>query len=342
MYLVLVGPPGVATKTTTMGIAEELLNRVNKGLAVSDPAFINFGPTSGSWVKIIEKMSKNFDGSMCIMSGEIGNLLSYDPMGAYDFYSRIFDNPIIYQHSTRGNADETIVLPNLNIIGCTNPDWININSGYILKGGFAARTIFIFEYQPRQVKMHYDDVSQSVEDLNKLKTDLAHDLKIIGQMRGEFTYESKELRDKVEAWYQKYKKENVAKAVETFSARKHIHLLRTSMLLSAAQSDDRIVRDSHIEGAKILIEDVEKKLTRGLSGIGRNQYSQELYDILDFIKKNEPVEIRPKNKLWAAFWQMFPDKTAFESIMETLKALDEIEEVDMGTAGKVVRMKKVK
>lgn len=336
LYVIFVGPPGLVTKTSTMGFAEQLLYGVNTNLSVTDKNYINMGPTSGSWVKIVENMGKTADGSMVIMSGELGTLASYEPEKAYDFYSRIFDNPPFYAHDIRAGKD-LIINPCLNLIGCTNPDWLNSNSGYVLAGGFAARTIFIFEYKPRQVKMFYDDIPVTVDQLNGMKANLIHDLKIIGDLKGEFKLESKVLRDSMEDWFQKFRAQGVAKNIETFANRKHVHMQRLVMLLSACDRDDLMITESHFEAAKILLEDVEKKLDRGLSSVGRNPFSQELYDILDFIKIHGPVD---KNKVWAAFWQQFPDKNQFDNVIETLSTLGEVEPVNVGMNGKLLRIKK--
>lgn len=328
MYVMFVGPPGVVRKSTTAGYAEKLIIEMNESIGPTDPAYVYLGPTSGSHSKIIEKMANSIDGTMSIIAGEFGVLVSVSPEGTYDFFAKMFDNDPRYMHSTRMYGDEIVTNPSLNLLGCTTPDWIAENTGYMMGGGFAARTVFIFEYKARKRSLFYKDVSVSLEELDLMKDDLIHDLKIIGRMTGEFTPESKALQDKMEEWYQEYGEIAPAKNTETFVARKHIHAMRTAMLLSAADSNSLIITDEHWTQSLLLINDVESKLSRGLSAVGRNPYSADLYQILDYIKRHGIVE---KGKVLAAFWQNFSSPGQdFASVLEVLKATGEIEEVDIG------------
>ena len=117
-YIIFVGPPGVVRKSTSAGYAQELISEMNELILGVNPAYVNFGPTSGSHVAIIDKMSNTTDGSMTIISGEFGNIVSTMPEETYDLFAKLFDtdaSALRLEHSTRAHKDEVVLSPNLNL-----------------------------------------------------------------------------------------------------------------------------------------------------------------------------------------------------------------------------------
>lgn len=320
-YLIFVGPPGVARKSTSAKYVEKLLLRLNSEIILVHPAHVNFGPTSGSAAALVKEMSETIDGSMTVIAGEFGNIVRVLPAETYDFFTKMFDNDATYKHSTIGRGLEAVLNPSLNLFGCTTPDWIEQNQGYMLGGGFAARTIFVFEERARQYRLFYKDVGRPLDELEKVEEDLTYDLKIIGDIQGEFKPENKELADDMEAWYQDYMPRPVDKGAETFKARKHIHTIRTAGLLSLCERNDLIITKEHWAGALELIRDVEKKLSRGLASVGRNPYASVLYEVLDFIDLHGPVK---RGKILKNFFNDVGPEDVIR-ILEVLSTSGEIE-----------------
>jgi len=338
-YIIFVGPPGVVRKSTSAGYAQEIITEMNEGILAVDPAYVNFGPTSGSHVAIYDKMCQVQDGSMTIISGEFGNIVSTMPEETYDLFAKLFDtdaSALRLEHSTRAHKDEVVLQPNLNLLGCTTPDWIMQNTGYMLGGGFAARTVFVFEYKARQRRLFYRNTGPSVKDLDKMKEKLVKDLAHIGQLKGGAEPESDKLADRMEEWYQGYVDSPVEKGVETFQARKHIHTLRTAIVLSVCERDDLIITEKHFDKALELIDNVESKLSRGLSSMGRNPYSVLLYSIVDYIEKAGEPEV---GKTVAYF---LPDAPLAEihNTLQVLKDSQQIESVERSGKPTTLRIKK--
>jgi len=324
-YVIFVGPPGVVRKSTSAGYAQEIIVAASKGLPVTNPEVVHLGPTSGSHVAIMDKMAKSPDGSITIISGEFGNIVSTSPEQTYDFLSKMFDSDKTaerIEHSTRGSGDTVTLNPSLNLLGCTTPDWMSENTGYLLGGGLGARTVFIFENHARQRHLFYQNIGPSVKELDAMKEALVYDLRHIGRLKGEFKPESKALAKEMEDWYLSYIDKQAEKGTETFQARKHVHGLRTAMLLSVAERDDLIITTEHFRASLVLIEEVEKRLSRGLSSVGRNPYSGFLYDILDYIAMNEPIN---RNVVMRRFWADL-QLDEITKILEILKVSGEITE----------------
>ena len=106
------------------------------------------------------------------------------------------------------------------------------------------------------------------------------------------------------------------------------------MVLSACERDDLIITCSHWEQAKKLIDDVEGKLSRGLSSMGRNPYSSAMYSILEYIEKNGPVE---EGIVLAYFFNDIPIDEQHK-IFKVLKVSGQIQRVDGNPP--MLRMKK--
>lgn len=338
-YIMFVAPPGVAKKSTTAGFAERLLMRYNKSIMATDPSYVNFGPTSGSDIKMIEAMSETLDGSMCVLAGEFGNIVKTRTMETYDFFTKMFDNDPHYIHDTVGGGKTTVLEPSFNLLGCTTPDWMAGNQGYISGGGFAARTIFVFEQHARQRKLFdqefYEeegeikmrDIGPSPMLMEQMEADLVADLKIISEVKGEAKPETIRLAKRMNDWYLEYVDKPREQGTETFQQRKHVHTLRTAMLLSLCERNDLIISENHFEVALELIGYVERRLSRGFSAVGRNPYSGSYHQVLDYILSHSPVRKADVQKYF------FRDLNLLEldQIIKVLMVAGEIEEFHSGT-----------
>lgn len=334
IYVIFVAPPGVAHKSTTAGLAMEIIAEMLDGMLVTDPAYVSIGQSSGSHIGILESLIDSLDGSVSIVAGEFGTLTSATPIQTYDFLSHMFDSDKIaekFVHKTRHKGAESITNPSVNILGCTTPSWLTENAGYVTGGGFAARTVFVFEKKSRYRRLFSKGIGRSVKEIEKIQKKLAKDLKKMGQVKGEFTLESEDLANAIDVgWFQKTENFIGERGTETFQARKHVHVLRNAMLLSLCERDDLVVTKPHFDRALKQIEAVEARLARGMSIMGKNPYSALLYDVVEYIEEHGPVE---RGKLMARFWTEFeksPDQD-LGMILETLKAMGEVVEVTTGT-----------
>lgn len=335
-YVMFVAPPGVAKKSTTAGFTERLLMEYNESINVTDSSYVNFGPTSGSDIQLIKSMSETNDGSMTVISGEFGNIVKTRTAETYDFFTKMFDNDPHYIHSTISTNKLSILNPSFNILGCTTPDWMAHNTGYITGGGFAARTVFLFEYKARQRKLfdkeYYEENGEiksrdlgglSEKDLDIMKDKLLKDLASIAKLKGEMRPENIRLERDMNEWYKDYVDSPVERGSETFQQRKHVHTLRTAMLLSICERDDLLITREHHEKSLELIGYVEKRLGRGFSSVGNNPYSGAYYKVLDYIDSHSPVD---RGRVQAYFFKDIPLEEMVK-IFEVLKMAGEIEEI---------------
>lgn len=333
IYVIFVAKPGVAHKSTTAGLGMEIISEMMDGMLVTDPAYINIGQTSGTHIGILESLAESMDGSTSLIIGEFGTLTMSSPIETYTLLCELFDSDKVaekYKHRTRHKGVESIIKPSVNLLGCTTPSWITENVGFMSGGGFAARVAFIFEDKSRYRRLFSKNVGPSKKELDEIRGRLARDLKKIGKIKGEAKPETDELAEEINEWYAQIENFKGDQGTETFQARKHVHVLRNSMLLSMCERDDLIITREHYLRAREQIDYVEKKLGRGMAVLGKNPYSGLLHEILEYIEENGPVE---RGKIMARFWMDFeksPDQD-LGMILDTLKAMGEVKEVHTGS-----------
>lgn len=320
LYIVFVGNPGVVRKSTTAGFAEELM--------VENPV-INVAPSSTSASKLIDLMAQTKDGSITVLSSEFSSFIGTSKEDMYDLLTDLYDGKLKHDLATRARNLETIKTPCVNLLAATTPSWISKQPiEHLVSGGFASRTIFIFENSVRQRRFFYRNLNwRDFEEKGKM---LRADLLRISKIKGEFSYDSSDTMDFIEAWYYENADSNEGdERTMGYYERRPTHAQKVSMLLSLSERDDKIITRAHFEAALLLLAEIEEKMPRALSAVGNNPITREIDAVLDFIRRNmvEPgVEAR---KVLSRFYQHIPKKT-LDEILGTLVALGEIEEIKEG------------
>lgn len=325
LYIIYVGPPGVVRKSTTAGYAESLLQ--GEGLD------INMSSTAMSSSKLIETLSEVNDGSMSILSSELGTFMNVSKDEMYDLLTDLYDGKIRYEYATRAHGLEIVDNPCLNFLAATTPSWITEQMPlHVIGGGFASRCIFIFEDKVRRRQLYYNLDWRSYTDLGRK---LEHDLIHIAELEGEFRHEDKETMQAIEEWYQTTADaDDHDDRVEGYFNRKHVHVHKVAMILSLCERDDFVVTLAHFEGAKHILGGVEKNMPRAFSGVGRNPYSDDILKILEFIQSfgGEPVT----RKIIAQRFYHQLQGPELDEVLGTLTTMEELVYVEL-IDGKKVR-----
>ncbi len=144
MYVILVGPPGVVSKTTTLDLGMNLLRRVEG---------INFGPDIVTWQELARefaRITESFEwngthhpmSAMTLASGELGNLINPQDRELLTFYITLWDSKNSFVKKTKTSGSDHIEAPWINMLGCTTPDWIADNMPRAASGGgFTSRCV---------------------------------------------------------------------------------------------------------------------------------------------------------------------------------------------------------
>lgn len=274
LYVLLVSPPGQG-KSTASGKGFDILKEVSRRTST-----INVMPTQVTEAKFIELMGHGraftdtssgkelmvFQNAAYYYASEASNSLR-NIFGDFiacltDFY----DCPAHWERATKKDGRK-IALKNvcMNILAGSTFDYLSklVNDENV-HGGFASRMLYVVQHEP-VIRTQEWQSGETVE-IRKLRDTyreaLIHDLTKISEMTGPMTA-TPEFGKAWEAWYPKYQQHIYAHKSEklrSILARANTNVLKVSILLSAAESNDRILKLHHFEQARDLIEGLYKEV----------------------------------------------------------------------------------
>lgn len=294
-YVVLVGPPGVVTKSTSIRIGMDLLRGV-KG--------VKFGPQSMTWQALTVDLEQaisaiQWDGKPCPMScltipvGELGTFLNPKDPEMTSVLTHMWDGQLEeWIHSTKTQGTTTIINPWLNIIAATTPAWIKENFPDVLVGGgLTSRIVFVYGDTKRHLRAYPAEHIDKARDA-ALRTQLIADLNEIGAMKGPFTLTSEALEWGRE-WYARiWSVRPDGMASDRYSgylARKQTHVHKLAMVLSAARSSDRVIQQIDLQSADEIMTATEADLQKVFSNIGGSRTSKHIDEIGRLLQSYDEV-----------------------------------------------------
>lgn len=316
MYIVLVAPPGIVSKTTTVGTAINLLRQV--------PG-IKFGPDIVTWPALVESFAESaelfeYKGDyhpMCAMtleSGEFGNLLDPQDKQMVDLLVSLWDGKQgAFEKKTKHSGSDRVENPWINLIACTTPSWISGNfPEYMIGGGFTSRTVFVYAdtkaqyvaYPSRKVPLDLQSRSQS----------LVADLTRISALVGEYTISTRGL-DWGEAWYKSHFEKRAANLdPEKFGgyiARKQTHIHKLAMVLAASSGDAMVITDEHLSTAELMLTDLEPDLQFVFARVGQQEMAVHAQRMIAYVHAQGQVEF---HDVYRYVHEHFPRARDFEDV----------------------------
>jgi hypothetical protein len=300
-YIILVAPPGVAGKTTTVSIGGNMLREIED---------INFGPNVITWQQLVtsmanakqllpigdtpivtaEDMLNQMYYEQCAVtyiSGELGNLLDPKDRDMVDALVALWDaqeGP--WSKETKTQGADVINNPAISILACTTPAWIRESfPPYFIHGGLASRCIFVFADKKRKLVAYPSTQVKDRQEAEDYRKKLVEDLQDIHNMMGEFGL-TPEAITWGENWYKNHWDDSVVddhmKEVRYggYRARKQTHLHKIAMILSAAKRSDRVVRLEDLQEANKLLDVIEPSMMKVFEHIGMSDDTRGLSEII--------------------------------------------------------------
>jgi hypothetical protein len=318
MYICLVAPPGIVSKSTTAGIGMSLLRRV--------PG-IKFGPDVVTWPSLVTTFSEAAEGfeyqglvhtmsPMTLESSEFGNLLDPSDKQMVDLLVSLWDGKQgSFDKNTKHSGNDSIENPWINLIACTTPSWIAGNfPEYMIGGGFTSRTLFVYAdakskyvaYPGLQVPRNLDHIAdQLVEDLTEISQTLVGEYKL-----------TPDAIEWGEAWYhQHYKVRSANLDPDRFGgyiARKQTHIHKLAMILAASEGSVMEITRHHLETAYVMVTDLEPDMGFVFSKIGRSDSSLHAERLVSFIHSRGKIEFA---EAYRHVHQHFPSMRDFEDVL---------------------------
>lgn len=270
IYVLLVSKPGVG-KSVSLAKGVDLLKAVSRKTNT-----LNIMPSQVTEAKFIELMGHGrsfidrsagkemmvFQNAGYYFASEASNSLR-NIFGDFiacltDFY----DCPPFWERATKKDR-KTIALKNvcMNILAGSTFDYLGkLVSDENIQGGFASRLLYVVQQENVIREQQWQNgETDEIRALRKtyeqvLIEDLTHISKLTGPMHAD-----PEFGAAWEKWYPEYQRKVFAiesEKIQSVLARANTNVLKVSMLLSAAESDDRILKLRHFERAVSIVEEL--------------------------------------------------------------------------------------
>ena len=296
MYIILVAPPGIVAKSTTLGISMELLKMVDGP---------KFGPDVVTMASLVEKFAEakeevNFpkpDGdieyvptcALTLESSELGNLIDPNDKAMVDLLVSLWDGkPGTFVKATKHAGTDIIENPWINLIGCTTPAWIEGNfPEYLIGGGFTSRTIFVYaDKKAKYVPYPGLVVAEGHEDK---KQKLVEDLQRMTELRGPFTMTPESIEWGIEWYRQHYSSRPMNLDPEQFGgylARKQTQMHKVAMIISVSRGDSLTITADDLALADYMITELEADLQFVFRRIGQSQLTQNMEKFIQYVHRH--------------------------------------------------------
>lgn len=295
-YIILVAPPGVVSKSTTINIGMNLLRELDD---------IKFGPDVATWqalvtefVKAQELVLESSTGEYLPMScltisvDEFGTFLNPNDQEMVNVLIALWDGKRgKFSKITKMSGNDQIENPWINMIACTTPDWIAGNfPQYMVGGGFTSRCIFVYADSKRQFVAYPDE--QAAKDFYEHKQKLIHDLEIISQLVGEF-HITPDAREWGRNWYQHHWNNKPPELDNDqfggYLARKQTHIHKLSMVLSASCRSDLIIDTPLLQAAESFVSSIESDMPQIYGRIGQTDVTKASHQIIEIVSRYKSI-----------------------------------------------------
>lgn len=290
-YIVFVAPAGIISKSTTAKIGMDLLKQVPD---------ITFGPNIITWQSLVTSLAEaqiqvNINNqfhpmsAITILSSEFGTFLNPQDREMVDVLVDLWDGQVgVFEKRTKTSGEDSIVNPWINIVACTTPHWIADNfPEYMIGGGFVSRTIFVYGDKKRHFCAYLDEAIP--KGFKQRQADLVHDLRDIAKnCKGEVKI-SADAKAWGAAWYERLYTERppelASERIASYLARRQTHMHKLAIILSVAQSNNRIIETEHLQAADAILQENEKFLPKVFEKIGDDTV-QKANNIVNLLRAN--------------------------------------------------------
>lgn len=300
-YIILVGPPGIATKSTSIRIGIDLLSEVDG---------IKFGPQSMTWqslsthlegaIEYVKYYDLNGQEQLQAMSPitcavpELGTFLRMDDTALVEVLVDMWDGQKgAWGHTTKSSGNIEIKNPWLNILACTTPSWLEQNfPTSMIGGGLTSRIMFIYGDKKRHL-VAYPDAQMPEADYNAHRTSLIEDLKRIALLSGSYMLSSSARRWGTD-WYARLWSARPANMANDrysgYLSRKQTHIHKLAIVLAASQRDKLLIEEIDLIEADALLTTIEPHMIKVYESVGVVDESKHVADIVSHVRAYQWID----------------------------------------------------
>lgn len=288
LYIVLVGPPGKCRKgisiAASTGLVADMTDVKVSADSITREALIRAIKTSE---QSTERDGKPYiHSSLTIISKELSVFLGSGNHDLLSLLTDLYDDHDRWEYRTKNSGVDTIYNLWLNMLAASTPSWL-VGSIPLtaIGGGFTSRVIFVVEDDVRRKNPRPSLTDKEIE----LKEHLKDDLERISMLNGKMI-----LTDEAKKYYDNWYLNNNTKIEDSrfwgYAERKHVHLLKVAMVLSACTGDTKEITHVHIKDALGLLDIIEGNMVRAFGAAGRSPVAMDIDEILNAIKVAGTIE----------------------------------------------------
>jgi hypothetical protein len=323
-YIIFVAPPGIVSKSTTLGIGMKLLK---------DLPGIKFGPDAVTWQALTQSLAESTEAVLMpdemwhnmscvtIASSEFGTFLNPNDREMVDVLVSLWDGQLgVWEKRTKTQGSDRIENPWINIAACTTPAWIAGNfPDYLIGGGFTSRCVWVYAERKRKLVAYPSDVLPP--EFRQMEEILKRDLEAISMMAGEYRLTPEATAFGIK-WYEEHYTSAKNKELDNdrfagYLARKQTHIHKLAMVLAASESSRLFIDASHLSAATEIVTALETDMPRVFSNIGLQGATKHAHDILGIIKAYGQIE---KSRLLRTVLQHMSGQEFAEAIQSLVAA----------------------
>jgi hypothetical protein len=329
-YIMLIGPAGIVHKSSTIDMVRQMYREAE------------IPTTSEALTKeaLIEQMIKRGEvgvSALTALPDEFSDFVRPSGPPMIEFLTSIYGCQEVWEYTTRLRGTEQMEKAFLNLFAGTTPRWIaNEFDATFVEGGFASRTIFIHETEPRFRKAKVIITEDMIKMYNLLLEDLHH----ISQIEGEFMWEGGD-DGPAFSWFADWYEKDMPGEIKSmdyrlrgYTARKPTHMLKLAMSLQLSVSDELIITQENIKKAKQLFDGLEESMTQTFSAVGRNIYANDLERIYSEVMDAGGRMVR--SEIVSRNYSAMP-KMALDEQLQTLLDMGKLRK-ELGSDGKLYYM----
>lgn len=300
-YIVLVGPPGIASKSTTVRIGTSLLEQV--------PG-VKFGPQSMTWQSLTQSMEEaceyvkytDLTGAAATQAmspitcsvPELGTFLKMDDTALVDVLISMWDGQLEnWGHRTKASGNIEIKNPWLNLLACTTPSWLEQHfPTSMIGGGLTSRIMFIYGDTKRHLVAYPDEQIQE-SDYMAQRANLISDLQRIALLSGNYVI-TPAARKWGTQWYERlWASRPSDMANDRYSgylSRKQTHMHKLAIVLAAAQRDQLVIEEQDLKTADTLLAAIEPHMIKVFESVGVVDESKNIANLIAHVKAYQWIE----------------------------------------------------
>lgn len=311
-YIVLVGPPGIVTKSTTISIGHSLLAELEE---------VKFGPQIITWQALAQSLAQSTElieprpgtflpmSAVTISVSELGTFLDTREAQMIDLLTDLWDGKkgVVAKHTKTQGTDE-IQNPWVNLIACTSPSWLRKNVDEdLMTGGLASRVIWLYSEEKKQLSAYPRKKIPVTFEQKRLW--LIQDLERISKLCGEM-HLTEDAYAWGEKWYKRHydrmRKELITDATSGLLARAQTHMHKLAMVFSAAEGDTMEVTAAHLDRANTALFAVEAELPRIYNLIRETSTTRLANELVNYIQRHGSSALTTTyQNFWSWGWQEF-------------------------------------